>query len=50
MSDDNPSNNYLISIFDPISAEDNPLYFHPGMGQWGAQCWAIGLNDAGDPS
>ncbi|MCP5095417.1 MAG: hypothetical protein GY943_07690 [Chloroflexi bacterium] len=36
---------YLVSIFDPISAGDTDPTNASGMGQWGAQRWAMGLND-----
>ncbi|NBD35287.1 MAG: hypothetical protein GVY30_04730 [Chloroflexi bacterium] len=38
---------YLESIYDPVSAID-ASGSAPGMGQWGTQRWAMGLDRAGD--
>ena len=38
---------YLIPIHDPISAGDGNPTNASGMGQWGAQRWAMGLSDNG---
>lgn len=38
---------YLESVYDPVSAID-ASGSAPGMGQWGAQRWAMGLDRAGD--